>query len=90
MKYGGSYAPYFGNLYGPPTFVGVPWGFGNGSFFPSYGFNGYPPGGVGYPEGYGYPGPAPNAGGCVGPDCPDVEGPPAGAILEGPAAPIAP
>jgi hypothetical protein len=65
MKYGGSYAPYFGNLYGPPTFVGFPFFGGVGTFNPwigyEGGFNGYPPGGVGYPMGWGpegYVGPA--------------------------------
>jgi hypothetical protein len=56
MKYGGSYAPYFGNIYGPPTFVGLPF-YGAGTFNPwlgfEGGFNGYPPGGVGYPMGWG-------------------------------------
>lgn len=56
MKYGGSYAPYFGNIYGPPTFVGFPF-YGAGTFNPwlgfEGGFNGYPPGGVGYPMGWG-------------------------------------
>jgi hypothetical protein len=49
MKYGGSYAPYFGNLYGPPQVVTAPpyygpyyggWGFENGG----WGAEGYPPG----------------------------------------------
>jgi len=49
MKYGGSYAPYFGNLYGTP--FGTPqvvnggWGFGAGDWGPNGG--GYPP-----PQGY--------------------------------------
>lgn len=44
MRYGGSYAPYFGNLYGPPQVVTVP---------PYYGpyVNGY-----GYPLGFEYGG----------------------------------
>lgn len=48
MRYGGSYAPYFGNLYGPPQVVTAPpyygpyyggYGgeFGNGYAAPSYG-----------------------------------------------------
>lgn len=43
MRWGGSYAPYFGNLYGPPDVVlgvpyggvpfgGVPYGYGNGIY----------------------------------------------------------
>jgi hypothetical protein len=42
MRYGGSYAPYFGNLYGPPQVVTAP---------PYYGpyYGGY---GNGYPYGY--------------------------------------
>lgn len=43
MRYGGSYAPYFGNLYGPPQVVTAP---------PYYG----PYGGYGYPNGLGYDG----------------------------------
>ena len=41
MKWGGSYAPYFGNLYGPPNYFinAAPWG---GGF---NGFNGFSPGG---------------------------------------------
>lgn len=52
MKYGGSYAPYFGNLYGPPQVVTAPpyfgpyyggWGLGAGGFEngPPNGFNGF-------------------------------------------------
>jgi hypothetical protein len=83
MKYGGSYAPYFGNLYGPPTFVGVPFygGFGAGTFNPwgwEGGFNGYPPGGVGYPAGFG-----PN--GSVGPG-----GMPPGNVVEEAELPVEP
>ncbi len=52
MKYGGSYAPYFGNLYGPPQVVTAPpyygpyyggWGLGAGGYengSPN-GFNGF-------------------------------------------------
>ncbi len=45
-KWGGSYAPYFGNLYGPPNFFisgfgGIsPWGFSGFNNF--NGFNGFP------------------------------------------------
>ena len=46
MRYGGSYAPYFGNLYGAPQVVNYPPYYG-----PYYGGNG-----VGYPNGYGQPG----------------------------------
>jgi len=48
MRYGGSYAPYFGNLYGPPQVVTAP---------PYYGpyYGGY---GGEYGNGYGQPGPA--------------------------------
>jgi hypothetical protein len=49
MRYGGSYAPYFGNLYGPPQVVTAPPYYG-----PYYGGFGYPAGadyngGVGVP-----------------------------------------
>ena len=46
MRYGGSYAPYFGNLYGTPQVVNYP---------PYYGpyYGGY---GGGYANGYGQPG----------------------------------
>ena len=39
-KWGGSYAPYFGNLYGPPNFIfpGTPF---FGGFGPFAGFNGF-------------------------------------------------
>jgi hypothetical protein len=48
MKYGGSYAPYFGNLYGPPNYnyYGQPY---YGDYSPYYGFNGY---GNGYGNGF--------------------------------------
>ncbi len=65
MKWGGSYAPYFGNLYGPPNyfFNGSPF---FGGFAPYYGFNSSPWGGFdgGY-NGFGGPGPYgnPNWGG---------------------------
>jgi hypothetical protein len=70
MKYGGSYAPYFGNLYGSPNYYyyGQPY---YGDYSPNYGYggygyagygyngNGYPPGGYtgGYLGGYGNGGP---------------------------------
>ncbi len=40
MKWGGSYAPYFGNLYGPPNYYnyGTPY---YGDYSPYYGYNGY-------------------------------------------------
>jgi hypothetical protein len=46
MKWGGSYAPYFGNLYGPPNYFinGTPW-YGGFNGFNS--FNGFSPGGFG-------------------------------------------
>lgn len=49
MRYGGSYEPYFGNLYGPPQVVTAP---------PYYGayYGGYGGLGAGYAGGYG-PGP---------------------------------
>lgn len=41
MRWGGSYAPYFGNLYGPPNVVlGVPPYYGGGFFDGSGYFNG--------------------------------------------------
>ena len=43
MKYGGSYAPYFGNLYGPPQVVTAPPYYG--PYYGNFGFGG--------PEGYG-------------------------------------
>jgi len=46
MRYGGSYAPYFGNLYGTPQVVNYPPYYG-----PYYGGNG-----GGYSNGYGQPG----------------------------------
>ncbi len=57
-KWGGSYAPYFGNLYGPPNyfFNGTPFfgGFGAYSGYNGFnGFNGFQGGGFG---GYGNPG----------------------------------
>ncbi len=41
MRYGGSYAPYFGNLYGPPQVVTAPPYYG-----PYYGNFGADPSGV--------------------------------------------
>jgi hypothetical protein len=45
MRYGGSYAPYFGNLYGPPEVVTAPPYYGpyNGDYGSGYS-NGYGPG----------------------------------------------
>jgi hypothetical protein len=49
MRYGGSYAPYFGNLYGPPQVVTAPPYYG-----PYYGgYGGYGGYGYGFPVGYG-------------------------------------
>jgi hypothetical protein len=68
MRYGGSYAPYFGNLYGPPNVVlAAPYygGYGYGG----YGYGGYGPyaGGNGSPQNaypqYAYPPPG-SFGGC--------------------------
>ncbi len=57
MRWGGSYAPYFGNLYGTPfgTPQVVNGGYGPGGWGPEYG--GYPPQGVDEAVGYqgGYP-----------------------------------
>jgi hypothetical protein len=47
MKYGGSYAPYFGNLYGPPK-VYAPTTIGGQPFAP-YDHGGQPPPGEYYP-----------------------------------------
>jgi hypothetical protein len=82
MKYGGSYAPYFGNLYGPPNFfVGSPF---FGGFSPYLGGTGFWPsqfgGGFGDvygTQGYGWPNNGWQGGGwqgggrppCSGPDC---------------------
>ncbi len=50
MRYGGSYAPYFGNLYGPPQVVTAP------PYYGPYGdFQFANPGGGAYPAGYGPP-----------------------------------
>jgi len=72
MRYGGSYAPYFGNLYGPPNVVLAP------PYYGGYGYGGYEP----YPGGYGYPPPgevAPPPGYVVGSESGDaVVGPPVG------------
>ncbi|MCI0334514.1 MAG: hypothetical protein L0228_14955 [Planctomycetes bacterium] len=47
MRYGGSYAPYFGNLYGPPQVVTAP------PYYGPYGdFQFANPGGGAYPAGY--------------------------------------
>jgi hypothetical protein len=50
MRYGGSYAPYFGNLYGPPQVVTAPPYYG--PYYGGYGFDD-PAAGYGYPNGYG-------------------------------------
>jgi hypothetical protein len=52
MRYGGSYAPYFGNLYGPPQVVTAPPYYG--PYYGEYGA-GYPT----YPNGEMYGSPAP-------------------------------
>jgi hypothetical protein len=67
MKWGGSYAPYFGNLYGPPNISYQTPYYGDYSpYYGGYGGYGYPPpNGGGYGgygpaygvPGYGYPGP---------------------------------
>jgi hypothetical protein len=49
MRYGGSYAPYFGNLYGPPQVVTAPPYYG--PYYGSWDLGGYA---AGYPAGYGY------------------------------------
>ena len=49
-KWGGSYAPYFGNLYGPPNYFFNGTGF-FGGFGPYSGFNGFN-GGFGFNGGY--------------------------------------
>lgn len=69
MRWGGSYAPYFGNLYGPPNVVlGVPY-FGGG-FYDGYG-------GVPFHDPFGAgPFPVPHAGFPM--EAPAVESPPAG------------
>jgi hypothetical protein len=66
MRYGGSYAPYFGNLYGTPQVVYGGWG--AGGWGAEYG--GYPPPGVdgaagnqvAYPPGTAVTAPIPNEG----------------------------
>jgi hypothetical protein len=49
MRYGGSYAPYFGNLYGPPQVVTAPPYYG--PYYDEHGF----PNGPAYDPGYIYP-----------------------------------
>ena len=66
MRYGGSYAPYFGNLYGPPNVYLTPPYFGGYGY--GYGYGAY--GGnvaAGYPYGDG-PLVAPAAPAAVAPD----------------------
>ena len=70
MRYGGSYAPYFGNLYGPPQVVTAPpyygpyyggyGGYGNGSPEGFNGYNGAPVENPGYPPGTVIEGPVEN------------------------------
>jgi hypothetical protein len=69
MKYGGSYAPYFGNLYGPPQVVTAPpyygpyyggWGLGAGGW-PEEGYGGGPFGQPGFPMGPTYEAPVEEA-----------------------------
>ena len=73
MRYGGSYAPYFGNLYGPPQVVTAPpyygpyyggcGGYGYGSPDGSNGYNGFngaPVEHPGYPPGTVVEGPVEN------------------------------
>jgi hypothetical protein len=88
-KWGGSYAPYFGNLYGPPNyFLGTP--YYGGDPYGGYGGSGY--GGYGYMGG-GY-GREPAIGGVpygpwqgqFGPDGAPLAAPVEGGVLEGPAA----
>jgi hypothetical protein len=50
MRYGGSYEPYFGNLYGPPQVVTAPPYYG--PYYNGYGYGGF---GFGGPAGYGFP-----------------------------------
>jgi hypothetical protein len=49
MRYGGSYAPYFGNLYGPPQVVTAPPYYG--AYYGEY----FQPPGAGFNGGYGGP-----------------------------------
>ncbi len=64
MRYGGSYAPYFGNLYGTPNVVITPYYGGYGSYYSGYGAPppGYSGGMVGGPPA-GYPASPEAAGG---------------------------
>ena len=88
-KWGGSYAPYFGNLYGSPNYYyyGTPYYgdyspyYGYGGFTGGYGYGGYNYGGYGY-GGYGGPGYGgvpygPWAGQDAAPVAPPVEAAPA-------------
>ena len=76
MRYGGSYAPYFGNLYGPPQVVTAPPYYG-----PYYG-------GYGYPNGLPYENAGPHNGayGAANPYGPGN----GGVIYEGPVLPTRP
>jgi hypothetical protein len=83
--YGGSYAPYFGNLYGPPNnyffgtpFVGSPF---YGGVSPFWGTNGFGPNGF-WGGGFGNGGPN-----CDGPDCGGPAGYPNGQWSGGPVGP---
>ena len=89
MRYGGSYAPYFGNLYGPPQ-VYAPW-YGNAAPYSGpneYGYgNGYAaPYGNGYAPPNGYVGDY----GCPGPYCNQPGGYPNGTWYGPPVEPQAP
>lgn len=55
-KWGGSYAPYFGNLYGPPNYFinGVPFFNGVGAWGGGFNNFGYP--GIGFDNQFGGPG----------------------------------
>jgi hypothetical protein len=62
MRYGGSYAPYFGNLYGPPNVVlAAPYygGYGYGGYGAYPGVDGFPPQGPMQGEYQGPPGGSP-------------------------------
>jgi hypothetical protein len=78
MLYGGSYAPYFGNLYGPPNnyFFGTPF---YGDFSPFWGSNGFGP--SGFAGGFG------NGPFCNGPNCSGPGGYPNGPWSGGAVAP---
>lgn len=85
MRYGGSYAPYFGNLYGTPQVVTAPpYGYGPWAFdggYPAYG--NYPPYGT-YPQPI--PPVAPNAPNAPAAPWPSYYGYPYGYPMTDPAA----